>query len=437
MREELATNPQLTPTEKLELSFEIERLERIKKDFNQRAADILYYIQQYVPSVTVKDLEKWEKEKSLEFMIIDSEKRYFEKAASNLFRINKGLKKIKELQKKKSGQDDTGIYNRIADIEEIIGTAKTSGNEYVKPTKVRITYSITVKENAVPEGKIIRAWLPFPREIANRQDHIKIISTEPNSYLLTGHDDYSHRSIYFETFAIKDKPVVFKTVFEFTTHAFYREMNPKFIKPVTPNEELKPYLQERPPHIIFNNELKTLALQIAGKETNPYKIAQRIFYWINEHIPWALAREYSTIPSISKYAYENRHGDCGIKTILFITLCRINGIPAKWESGWTTTPVVKNMHDWGEIYFSPYGWMPVDVSFGVNKSKDDAIKWFYLGNIDSYRFIVNTDFSRELFPAKIYPRSDTVDFQRGELEWEDGNLYFDQWNWNYQVEYLK
>lgn len=38
--------------------------------------------------------------------------------------------------------------------------------------------------------------------------------------------------------------------------------------------------------------------------------------------------------------------------------------------------------------------------------------------------------------TKIYPRSETVDFQRGEVEWEGGNLYFDQWNYQFDVEYL-
>ncbi len=49
--------------------------------------------------------------------------------------------------------------------------------------------------------------------------------------------------------------------------------------------------------------------------------------------------------------------------------------------------------------------------------------------------LVNDDYSKPLFPAKIFPRSETVDFQRGELEWRGGNLYFDKWNYNMKVEY--
>jgi len=57
--------------------------------------------------------------------------------------------------------------------------------------------------------------------------------------------------------------------------------------------------------------------------------------------------------------------------------------------------------------------------------------------MENYRLIVNDDYTQPLYPAKIYPRSDTVDFQRGEVEWEGGNLFFDQWSYNYEVEFIK
>src|SRR3712207_7587399 len=38
--------------------------------------------------------------------------------------------------------------------------------------------------------------------------------------------------------------------------------------------------------------------------------------------------------------------------------------------------------------------------------------------------------------SKKYPRSETVDFQRGEAEWAGGNLYFDQWSWNIDIKYI-
>ena len=50
--------------------------------------------------------------------------------------------------------------------------------------------------------------------------------------------------------------------------------------------------------------------------------------------------------------------------------------------------------------------------------------------------VVNSDFGCDLVPPKKYPRSETVDFQRGEVEWEGGNLYYPSWDWNMDIDYL-
>ena len=49
---------------------------------------------------------------------------------------------------------------------------------------------------------------------------------------------------------------------------------------------------------------------------------------------------------------------------------------------------------------------------------------------------VNNDYGTPRHPAKRYPRSETVDVQRGEGEWRGGNLYFTQWSYDMQIEYL-
>jgi hypothetical protein len=61
---------------------------------------------------------------------------------------------------------------------------------------------------------------------------------------------------------------------------------------------------------------------------------------------------------------------------------------------------------------------------------------FYFGGIDAYRIAFNDDYSRALVPAKQHFRSETVDLQRGEVEWKGGNLYFNQWQYDFQTQVL-
>ncbi|MCA9322315.1 MAG: transglutaminase domain-containing protein, partial [Planctomycetes bacterium] len=108
-----------------------------------------------------------------------------------------------------------------------------------------------------------------------------------------------------------------------------------------------------------------------------------------------------------------------------MTLCRLRGIPARWQSGWVIQPGQENLHDWCEIEIAPWGWIPVDVYAAVALSAADdledterrRIREFYFGSLDPWRLVVNRDHGRPLVPAKRSPRSDDVDFQRGELEW--------------------
>ena len=197
------------------------------------------------------------------------------------------------------------------------------------------------------------------------------------------------------------------------------------------------YTGERDQHIRFTPRLRQLAAELTAGEEHPLRKARLLFQWVNDHFPWASAREYSTIDHIPEYVLTNRHGDCGQATLLFLTLCRLCGIPSHFQSGFMLHPGEWNLHDWGEIYFEGVGWVPVDQSFGVPTfARNEEEHWFFLGGIDAWRWIVNNDYGMPLDPEKRYPRSETVDFQRGEVEWAGGNLYFDQWDYDLKIDYL-
>jgi len=87
-------------------------------------------------------------------------------------------------------------------------------------------------------------------------------------------------------------------------------------------------------------------------------------------------------------------------------------------------PDNENLHDWSEVYFEGTGWIPVDVSYDLQNSENPLLKYFYLSGVDSYRLILNQGVGGPLHPEKHYMRSEPNDFQRGEVEWKGGNLYF-------------
>jgi len=366
--------------------------------------------------------------------VIDGEKRYFKNAVPNLFRLDDEARAYKV--KVDGLQVDSLDLFRLKHTHGVISATKTSGHTTM-PVRMKVSYFIDVDDNVVPEGKTIRCWLPFPREGNARQTKIRLISSDPENNQIAGNENLQ-RTIYLKKKAVKDQPTFFRLEFEVESSAQYFDLKPEDIKPY--DVESSVYMEntrERAPQIVFTPQIKKLADQILSGETNPLVKVQKIYQWISDSVRWASALEYSIMPDIPGYVMNTRHGDCGMQTLLFMTLARSQGIPAKWQSGWMLHPGNVNLHDWCEVYFEGVGWVPVDQSFGLQSSSDEKVRKFYSSGIDSYRLIVNDDYGRKLVPEKKFPRSEPYDLQRGELEWEGGNLYFDKWNWHMEVEYLK
>lgn len=416
-------------------SWEDDLRHRLLVDFCLTEAQVKDYIRKYIPDVTDEQMRKWEDDKSLEYMVLDGEKRYFRNAGPNLFRLDSLCRDIKLAKEGKvvSGSEKVNKEN----LPEIISSVKESGQSLGAPKRMRVTYTLTVDTNAVPAGEIVRCWLPYPRADIKRQQGVKLISTSEPEFLLSP-ETCAHSTLYMEKRATLDEPTVFSETFEYTSYGEWHNLKPEDVQPYDTTTALyKEYTAEREKHIIFSPRLRELASKLTEGENNPYLKALRIFRWIDAHFPWASAREYSTIDNIPEYVLNNRHGDCGQVTLLFVTLCRICGIPAHFQSGFMMHPNAWNLHDWAEVYFEGVGWVPVDQSFGIPtfaENQDETL--FFLGGIDSWRMIVNSDYGMPLVPAKKYPRSETVDFQRGEVEWDGGNLYFPQWDYTMDIEYL-
>ncbi len=430
---QLLVNDSLTEEQKYDLNFRKEILNRIRLDFKLDEKATMEYIKKYIPTVDSNMMRNWEATNELEMRIIDGERRYFKYAKNNLFRLNKEAKKAKIAI---DGEKLDAVEQYKKDnLEKIVSAVKSSKKNLVNPVEMTLRYTLTVDANAVPDGEMVRCWLPFPREGHGRQTNIKLKSVNADNYVLADNERYLQRTLCLEKPAKKDSPTVFQMEISLTSYAEWYDLKPENVKAYNKESDIyKNFTQEQLPHIVFSDTIKKLVKQIVGNETNPLLIVRKIYTWIDETFPWATTIEYSTIPCIPQYVIDQRHGDCGQQTLLFMSMARFAGIPVKWQSGWMLHPNGENLHDWAEVYYEGIGWVPLDVTFDLQQSENPDIKYFYTNGTDPYHFIVNDDFSLPLFPAKIYPRSETLDFQRGEVEWRGGNLYFNKWN--YKMEKL-
>jgi hypothetical protein len=408
--------------------------ERIRIDFSVSEDQVIRQIEKKMGSFLKEDWTIWEKKGWLEWRLINGEKNYFKRAASNLLLIKK-FHEQKEERLREIAEDPNLVF-RLKHTEDVYNASDNQSNPVV-PVNMRITYTITVHPDVVPEGEKIRCWLPWPKEYHRRQQKVELLSTSAKEYKIAP-DSSIHSSIYMEELSKKGAPTVFQISFRYQSNAQYFAMSGIKILPYDKRSyNYLKYTSEQLPHICFSDDIRRLADSITSKDDNPTTIVRKIYYWFKDNIPWAGALEYSIIPDIPEYVYKNRRGDCGMKVFLFMSMLRYKGVQVRWQSGFQVPPDDVNLHDWCEVYYEGTGWVPVDVDYNLQQSEKEPVKEFYLSGIDSYRLIVNDGVAGPLHPEKHYMRSEPYDFQRGEVEWKGGNLYFDKWDYNMIIEYIK
>jgi transglutaminase-like putative cysteine protease len=397
----------------------IEIIRRIRLGYGLDEQAMLSKLRKQIPDLTADDLARWRERDEIQFRMIDGRVAYFGREPANLFRFCQEAK-----SRRRPIAELSHAFNLEEHLKQVIAAAKKSGNRFVMPLRHRVKFEVVVP-GKYSQGETVKVWLPFPQE-HERQGDVKLLKQWPEGGVIAP-NGAPHRSLFFEQ-KTQAKEMRFGAEFEYISWADFPILRDADAKPVDV-QTMREYLQERPPHIRFTPQVRELVAKVLGEETSPLAKARKLFEWVATHIRYNAEEEYCIIPSLSERGLARLKGDCGVQATVFITLCRAAGIPARWQSGWETRPPRGDMHDWAEIYVEPWGWLPVDVSYGLRKSDDPEVRWFYFGHQDSFRMIVNLDYGRELFPEKRSMRSEPGDFQRGEVEVGGRNLYFDEWDY--------
>jgi transglutaminase-like putative cysteine protease len=410
---------------------------RVARDFGLSRSRLLQRLRESVRDLDEAEFGSWVEEGRFDRVWVDGEERFFNSSVSNLFFRHP------ELEPRRLPPPDTAAeeFAYLENARAIRVAAQQSGRPYVLPRTLAVEMTVTVQPGAVALGERIRAWMPVPRRLPF-QEGPSGLETSPPFLALAGPDELL-RSVYMEAEGRGEEPVRFEARYRFRTHGVWFDWQGPEIpvqgaadavwKQALPTDSPDRWLAEAP-HVRFSEPMRELARGIVGDAPDPGWRAWRIYDWISRNIRYSYAPEYSTVADLAESCRVRGFGDCGQEALLFITLCRISGVPARWQSGWSLFPGAETIHDWCEIHLQPLGWIPVDPYMGIyarqytrhlNGEQREELARFYFGGLTQYRMVANADHQHPLTPAKWHERSDPVDFQRGEVETRSGNVYFD------------
>lgn len=269
-----------------------------------------------------------------------------------------------------------------------------------------ITLKASVKAAKPAAGKKVQAWLPIPADCP-QQSEIEILDATPGYVLAPA--DAAARTIYWES-SERDS---FEVTYRYRHHAPY-------VDPYTLNcDEVQPTFdtQEELPHIAFTPYLRELAARITKGCKTPVEKAGAIYDYVTGNVDYRYQPAYVLLDDIADSCAKELRGDCGVMALLFITLCRIAGVPARWQSGLSAQPQESGAHDWAMFYAAPHGWLFADPSFGSSARRNGEVsrRKHYFGNLDPCRMVANSVFQAPLTPPDPCYRNDPYDNQLGEM----------------------
>lgn len=107
-------------------------------------------------------------------------------------------------------------------------------------------------------------------------------------------------------------------------------------------------------------KIRSIAEDITG--ASEVEIVKNIYNYVLDNMEY-LVQGKRDLGAVNALRYKK--GDCSEYSDLFAAICRAKNIPARVVTGFSVQPDTKTAkHNWVEVYFTKYGWVPFDPSKG-------------------------------------------------------------------------
>lgn len=391
------------------LECERERIRRLPTQYPWNREQALSKLREIVPSVTEEQFDDWELDGRIDFIYINGEKRYF-------IRCHRSIAKHPDLVRQ-AGREVSPVNEWL---DPMIHEIKEKG---ILTRRITMETSIYVEKDDFVPGEYL-LHLPFPAASAQQSD-IRLLEGDPDGI---APEDAPARTAHWRRKLDNWQEFVLK--YSYISRIKYadplhlpRPSAPLYPDVTAPTDD---DLAEFGAFMRFTPYLKTLAADLAKDAASDAEKAWKFYEFVTTKVDYSFMRDYFQIDNLNEYCAVNLRGDCGLQALLFIVLCRISGIPARWQSGMAVEPSYSGSHDWAQFYLEGWGWLFADCSYGGSAYRYGSAErhQFYFGNLDPMRMVANRAFQAELTPALSVLRVDPYDNQAGEVERIDAEQPF-------------
>jgi transglutaminase-like putative cysteine protease len=166
-------------------------------------------------------------------------------------------------------------------------------------------------------------------------------------------------------------------------------------------------------------------IQSNAETNNSFVLAKNLFIWLKENIQYQIHPNNERVQPAVDTLY-NKTGDCDDLSFLYISLCRVLGIPTRFIRGYLVTTydngtVIATAHAWVEVFVGGLvghnGWIPVECACVTTSIETDINQNFGVESAFHLRLFVD-DGSNESLAALLsgisyvtYGRNRTIEHQ--------------------------
>ncbi len=386
-------------------------------EFPYSKAEALAIIQKSIPDFTEAELDTYLDERRIRWIFVKGEMRIFDRFFSSLCKTAPGFAQ-------RAGVTMPGVESAVSGsqgdsrLDIAMKTMKAKGS---MTNRIRIRAAVKLKDEHFSPGMFLRVHLPVPAGCRQQSD-IRIEKVFPGNGILSPVDAPQRTICWEETMEENHE---FLVEYSYLHTAVYKDAYHGAGIPGTYDFDL----QEQPPHVVFSPYIRALCAELTEGITDPLMKARAFYNFLTLNMRYTFMPSYVMLENIAEDCARNYTGDCGVFSLLFLTLCRCAGIPAQWQSGLTAEPDFIGGHDWVRFYVEPYGWIFADTSYGTSavRAGKEERRQFYFGNLDAYRLVANSAFQTNFTVPKEHWRADPYDNQLGEMETADRGFAFSEY----------
>ncbi len=411
--------PQGVDAQRAALLAQREILRRLPAEYPYTEAEAVEKMQGRVKGFTLEELRALEAAGRVDWRFVEGEKHYLDRFDETLLDTDPTYA-ARRLDGAPDGRAEA-LARRRAVHEKMARTGAAAARITVEAgvgmSDAAFAAALARARAAGREMVHLRAWLPIPAACGAQSGICLEDFSEPPAHIAAG--DAPQRTIYWEADLAENRR--FTVRYSYTSTARYAGPLAFTPDPVQPAFDTG----EEAPHIVFTPFLRALAAQLTAGVDSPVEKACRFYDYVTLNVRYHYQPAYFVLEDIPTRCAADRRGDCGVMALTFITLCRIAGIPARWQSGLAVGPGKCGCHDWAMFYIAPKGWMYADCSYGASMARagEEELRRHYFGSIDPGRMVANRAFQAPFDPPMYGFRADPYDNQTGEVEADGVGLY--------------